>query len=275
MEKMRRTFRNHAWVAVLSLALATPITSRAAGVHVDFGPSPLEVQSGATFTVPLRVFQAGDPFNAFDANVYFDPARLTYVPTSPTTAQIGPLITNACGSNYHRFVLHSNYLEISLSMLCANTTVTGPGTIYMVKFRSTGSDTGESTISYGAGTQFYKGGLNVNPLDAKTLKVHVSNTPLPVSIGTYTGGLRMEAPSPNPRIGAGPERFEFSLPAAGPVTVEVFDFQGRRVAGRGPLAFERGPNRLVLSLPELPAGTYFARLTTLQGVVGRRWVVLR
>jgi hypothetical protein len=260
-------------LAIVAMSM-TPAFAHAAGVHVNFVQNEILVHPGETFTVFLTVHETGDQFNGFDANIYFDPAFLTYVPTAPLVAQVGSLIRQSCASNpFHYFRANPSYLEISVAIACASTYVTGPGTIYQVKFHAP-PDTGTTTIFCGDGTQFYRAGFFVNPLDQRELNVRVSN--MPVGVGEPSGRwpLRMEAPVPNPRAGAGTERFRFTLPEAGAVTLDVFDSQGRRIATRGPVTLSAGPNQIALDLPRLRAGSYFARLTTARGVVGRKWAVL-
>ena len=72
-------------------------------------------------------------------------------------------------------------------------------------------------------------------------------------------GLALRASRPNPvrRDGV----FEFDLPQAGPVTLDLLDVRGRRV--RSLLADpwrSTGPQRVSFARDGLPAGLYFARL---------------
>ena len=82
---MKRFTRN----ATLALALAA-LTAGPAGAGVRFAASPetLVVAPGATFTIQLRVPVAGSAFNGYDAVVEYDPAKLTFLPTSPTSLQL-------------------------------------------------------------------------------------------------------------------------------------------------------------------------------------------
>src|SRR2546422_7001597 len=152
-------------VAALILALAvgsgSPRGARA-GIHVELGPGSSLVQPGDTVTVQLQVFQAESEFNAFDAYLRFDPARLQFVPASSLSQQIGPVMSSGCGSFFHQFKARSDTLEIHLGMLCSNVFVTGPGVIYQVRFRVL-EGTGPTQIYLGSGTEFYRAGFFVRP----------------------------------------------------------------------------------------------------------------
>ena len=65
---------------VVATAAAGCLTTAAsaAGISVGFQQPALAVAPGDTFTVELVVPEAGDEFNAFDAAIRFDPARLAF-----------------------------------------------------------------------------------------------------------------------------------------------------------------------------------------------------
>jgi len=76
--------------------------------------------------------------------------------------------------------------------------------------------------------------------------------------------LRFDAPRPNPTSGYA--RFAFDLPHAAPVTLEIFDLAGRRVARLA--SGEYGPGHYELSWGGAAdgarpgAGLYFVRFAT-------------
>ena len=268
--------RRIAWTAgvALGLALAGP-GAAAADVFAGFSPSTITVAPGDTFTVEVVLQQAGAELNAFDASVRFDPARLSFVPTSPLSSQRGPLMTNACANTFHLFNAAPDSLKITLSLLCNNTFVTGPGVIYRVRFVA-GTTTGSTPLTLGAFTEFYRAGLFVRPLFKQSMTVNivqgVAVEPAP------SGGNRLDLapPAPNPARGGGAMALEFTLPEADEVSFDLLDLQGRRLAERDGERHPAGRHRLSWRPPVVASGDYFVRLRTGSGrSVVRRWAVLR
>jgi hypothetical protein len=277
----RRTFRGPLLgLAVPALGLmlgAAPLSPGAAraDIYLGFQSPTFTVAPGDTFTAYLVIQQADAEFNAFDASVRFDPAMLSFEAITPVAAQRGPLMVAACSNTFHIFSAAPDSLRITLSLLCNNTFVTGPGTLYRVRFRA-GMTQGVTNLTFGPYTEFYRAGIFTRPLNKAGMVVTVG--PPTGVLPARAGGNRLECapPSPNPRRGSGPMGLEFSLPGPDVVSVEVLDLQGRRVARREAERFDAGPNRLSWSPPALASGTYFVRLRTLaSGSVVRRWVALR
>lgn len=166
-------YRPHTLLVALGLAVALPAS--AAGIHVDLEPAPVSVPASTDFTVNLTIFQADASFNAFDAYVVFDPSRVSFVSGSN---QAGPVVTAACGNLFQIFKVDNvqpadlDTLEIHLSLLCNNTSMTGPGSIYRVKFHS-GTTPGGTSITWGASTHFYDAGRLVTPLETRNLPVQI------------------------------------------------------------------------------------------------------
>jgi hypothetical protein len=267
-------------LTIAALALAATLRSSAAGadVSVGFSPAAMTVSPGDTFTVTIAVPFAGAAFNAFDASVRFDPAVLTFVPTTPVADQRGALMTGACANTFHLFNAAPDSLKITLSLLCSNTSVTGPGTIYQVKFQA-GLTPGTTTISLGPFTEFYNAGLFARPLFKQDLTVTIGTGPTGVGdpdAGGDVDKMKFAPPSPNPRRGSGAILLDFALPAADRVAFDVLDLQGRRVAGRDAGTLPAGRHHLAWTPPALPSGDYFVRLRTLaNGSLTQRWAVLR
>jgi hypothetical protein len=79
---------------------------------------------------------------------------------------------------------------------------------------------------------------------------------------------------PNPASGG--THLAFTLPDAGPVSLVVFDAQGRRVATVLERAWRAaGPHGAVVRTAELAPGIYFARLEWRGSARVTRFVVLR
>lgn len=267
-------------LVVIALATGLGLTmpgARAAhgDVYVGFVPSAITVAPGDTFTAYVAILQPDAEFNAFDASVRFDPAWVTFEPTSPTSDQRGPVMTSACATAFHRFEPAPDSLKITLGLLCGNTFVTGPGTIYRVRFRA-GMAHGTTTLSLGPFTELYRAGLFVRPLHKQDMTVTIGG---PTGVGGDDGlGGRLELgpPAPNPCRGRDTVLLEFNLPGPDVVSFDVLDAQGRRVAGRNAEWYEAGRHRVPWSPPALVNGSYFVRLRTLaSGRVVRRWAVLR
>jgi hypothetical protein len=240
--------------------------ARAQGVNVVFGPAAQNVLPGATFDLDLVVDPAGSEFNAFDANVEFDPAALTPVPLVPKSLQIGSLFSDTGCSTFHIFVAGASRDSIDLSLLCGGVSLTGPGTIYHLRFQA--SDTPQATtvrIADGS-LKFYSGGIYVNPVTSGEAivgigvdVVGVGDTPKPA-----TWSL---AAAPNPSRG----EVVFALSPGGPMaeSLVVRDVQGRVVAHlAGPASRFRWDGRRVAG-DLAPKGIYFATAA----VDGRRTTI--
>jgi hypothetical protein len=259
---------------MLSVALLSPRAARA-DIYLGFQSPTFSVAPGDTFTAYLVIQQADAQFNAFDASVRFDPAMLSFEPGTPLADQRGPLMVSACSNTFHIFGTAPDSVRITLSLLCNNTFVTGPGTIYRVRFRA-GLTPGTTALTFGPYTEFYRAGLFVRPLNKTSMVVTVG--PPTGVLPPIAGGRRLELapPAPNPLRGTGALALDFTLPGPDAVSVEVMDPMGRVVARRAAERFAGGRTRLSWSPPSLASGAYFVRLRTLaNGSVTRRWVVMR
>lgn len=254
------------------LALAAAVPAAADGVHARLQTPSIVVSPNDEFDVDLVVSPADAPFNAFDASIRFDPTRLSYVAASN---QQGAVMTSACANRFHLFSAAPDSLKITLSLLCAGVSVTGPGTVYRVRMKA-GATSGTTTISLGPFTRFYDAGFFVEPLDLNNLLICVAPC-APTGVDDDAGALRfaMRSPRPNPWSGSEPASFEFDLPGAGPVTLSLHDLSGRAIVTRGPEWFGAGRHAIALARPEIPAGVYFARLHTPHGSASRAVVLTR
>lgn len=257
------------------LVIGAPV-ARATGVHLQFVAVPATIAPHDTFTVNVTVTPGDSQFNAFDLNIAYDPQRLQFVPTVPVSSQRGPLMTGACANSFHLFTPTSGVLQCTLSLLCNGVFVTGPGVIYSVRFAATDS-VGPTTIQCAAGSQFYRAGFFVNPLDCQPLTVSVSGISAAPEKGDPAGMLLLSTPSPGSRSASGEStHISFQLPRADTATLELFDVRGRRLAEYPAASYPRGRNAVVWNLPALASGTYFVRLTTGSGLSARRnWVLVR
>lgn len=170
--------------------------------------------------------QAGASFNGFDAQVSYDPAALTLIPKSPTSLQIGLLMTNACGSNFHRFLAGAGVDTIADVLLCARTSVTGPGTIYTLRFRASTTAQVTAVQVVPGSLKFFNGGLFVLPVQSSDAMIGIGTEVTGVDPMVAPAAMKFSA-SPNP--GRGIIIFTSNRPSAGPESLVVRDIQGRKV----------------------------------------------
>lgn len=159
----------------ITLALGAPFAAGGpvrAGVHLTLQTSDSIIAVGDTLTLEANIAAPGDQFNAFDLLVGFDASRLALVPTTPVNNQRGPLVTSACSNTFHIFTPGSSVETVNLSLLCANTFMTGPGVIYRIRFRAL-NVMGPTVLRCLPGTQFYRAGVLINPLVRDSLSLYV------------------------------------------------------------------------------------------------------
>jgi hypothetical protein len=254
--------------AVASLAVAP---AHATGVHASLQPAGTALNPGDYLTVSITVDPADSYFNAFDAAIRFDPARLAFVPPGSTASQIGPLMTGACPTTFHRFSATGDSLAISLSLLCAGAEVNGPGVVYQVLFQAL-APTGITHLALGPSTRFYDAGFVVSPLDTLGMDVCVSNCATGVGEGTPATGAFTIAPNP---WRGGMAWCGFRLAHAGDVSLALLDVSGRLRLALPVRWYPAGAATVALDRGDLPSGLYFARLRTADGVRTTSVVLVR
>ncbi|HEY2955667.1 MAG TPA: choice-of-anchor D domain-containing protein [Candidatus Eisenbacteria bacterium] len=144
--------------------------------------------------------------------------------------------------------------------------VAGTGERYTIHFDDSGvvkDSTYEATLTFSNSDEPLPGATA-----AASLTVHLVARPKSGTVGVEPGAptaLRFYAPRPNPLTRE--TRFAFDLPRAAPVSLELFDMNGRRiarlVAGEVPAGHrEVGWNAAGERGERLAAGLYFARFAT-------------
>ncbi len=247
--------------ALATLAALAPAASHAAaGVHVALLPASQTIAPGDTFNLQVQVTQAGDPFNAFDVYIAYDPNAVTLIPRSPTSLQEGAYFVSGCPTRFHHFAAGAGADTINDVLLCAGASLTGPGTIYNLHFQA--SSFPQVTTIQIARTQFYNGGLFVNPDSSKNAVVGIG-----VALGVdpsepRPSKLRMFA-APNPAHGV--ISFRIETDRAGDQRLLVSDVQGRTVRRIEGGRFDAGVRNTVWdcrtdSGTVVPPGSYFAIL---------------
>ena len=256
------------WISAIALlALAGPGTARAAGVQAALMPAQQSVSPGAEFDIEIDVTAAGSQFNGWNAVVTYDPAALTFLPTSPTSLQQGCLMTGACsaacGNTFHRFTFTApaDSMMITDILVCDQIALTGPGQIYKLHFKA--SSTQQVTyVRFRRTPTFLNAGFYVTPVTAADCVVGIGIL-LGVD-GERAGGagLRLRA-EPNPSPGA--VLLTVSADAAGEQRLDVLDVQGRLVRRLAGGWCERGVRQVRwdgrdASGARAPAGVYLIDL---------------
>lgn len=229
---------------LLAGAASAAASPAGAGVDVAILPATVNVAPGAEFDVTIDVTQAGSAFNGFVAVVGYDTTALTFVPAPVLATQQGCLMTgacsNACGNTFHRFTPAADSLTITDHLLCDQIALTGPGTIYRLRFMASNSDQ-VAWIRLRRAT-FYDAGLFVTPVTTADARV-VIGSPLAVGDGpSPAAGLTVRA-EPNPSRGR--LALAIATDRDGELRAEIHDVTGRRVwrldAGWRPAGITRVP----------------------------------
>jgi hypothetical protein len=276
--RSRRPWISLAPCLLAGLVAALTMVAPAHAFTVGGATDTVVVASGGTFTIDFVVSAPDLPFNAFDLSVHFDPTRLTNSPMSPLSLQRGALMVNACALNqpFHIFSPGPDSVVGTLVILCDGVSVTGPGTIYRLRFNAAATDA-YTQLTLGAGTTFYNGGPRVSGVSKRGVVVKIGNPVLDAGERPRVPPLPELAPvSPNPARAGRRLSLSLSLPRAESSEVVVLDPQGRRVAGSPWTRSEAGSQRVDVALPPLAPGRYTVALRTESGVTRTQpWVVLR
>jgi len=226
------------WAAALVAGLATLGAARAGaqGVHVALLPATQDVATDAEFTLELWVTEAGSGFNGFDAVVSYDPADLTFLPTSPTSLQEGSYMTGACGSTFPLFHAAGDSLAITDVLLCSGVSLPGPGQIYKLRFKA--ASVPRATQVRIRSIQFYDAGLFVNPAFPSDATIYIG---MAVGVPPGANAALHLAAAPNPFHGA--VGLTIDAPAAGLQSLTVRDVAGRTVRHLDSAVYPAGTRR--------------------------------
>ncbi len=195
-----------------------------AALHVAVHPSVQTVIPGTDFDVTLDVTTGGAAFSGFHAIVAYDPAVLTPVTLSPLRYQLGSLVTNTCSSLFHVFKAGNGRDSIDVAMLCAGKDVSGPGTIYKLRFHASAVPQ-VTTIAFLPTPEFADSGIYLPDITWSDAAVGIGVTPT----------LDATAPRPVPALLAspnparGPVAFALGVAASAGARLSVLDVQGRSV----------------------------------------------
>jgi hypothetical protein len=266
----RTTWIRCAWIGAALLLMASGANA-VAGVHIAL-IGPANVSPGQTFEVDLVVTQPGTLFNAYDATIAWDPARLTFQAATPLSLQEGSYMTGACGATFHWFQQNSASVSISHVMWCAGMHLPGPGQLYRLRFRAAGTaGTTQVTI---AANEFYDAGYTVPTASATSASVVIGG---PTDAMNSAASLRLEA-VPNPFRPA--TMLELQAPEPGLQVISIYDVTGRLVRELDRGSYTAGPRQVAWDGRDaagrrLAAGTYWIRLEVGGNRTTKRVVLLR
>jgi hypothetical protein len=212
--------------ALLAALLAASCAFAAApGVKVALLPELQTVAPGSEFELSLEVVREGAAFNAFDAYIGYDPTALTFLPQSPISQQEGAYFVAACPNRFHRFRAGSDRDTITDVLLCASTSIPGPGQIYKLRFKA--SDIPQATrVYFLPGLQFYNDGLFVNPDSSSDARIGIGLVLATPPAAPRAPALRLVV-APNPAREHVSLRIETDR--SGWQRLRVTDLQGRLV----------------------------------------------
>lgn len=269
----------NALALILAGILIAPGSVRAQGVMVQFTPLSQRVVPGTLVHIDITLTEAGSPINGFDALVGFDPAALTPVPRSPISDQIGLLMSGACGTHFHRFGEGNETPadSVTLVLLCAGASVTGPGQLYRLDFLA--SMTPQVTyVRFLPGLQFYNEGLYVTPVNFTDTIIGIGMDP-PTSVDSdalhEALGIKVV---PNPSHG---ETFiSVTCDRSGPQRLAVVDLLGRVVWRIDESTASPGLRTIAWDGRDImgnrvPSGVYFVTLDAPSGSVSKRVLLVR
>jgi hypothetical protein len=271
---MTRSFTSSLFASIALLLLAPQASPQ--GIQVALLPQVKIVGAGSGFDIDLAVPSAGSSFNAFEAIVQYDPAMLTFVPASPTSLQQGSSMTGACGNTFHLFGASNDSLSMTVSLLCAGVSLTGPSQIYRLHFVA-GNTAGVTTTIKILHAAFYDAGVRVLPVTTAddTVKIHNPVGVDPDPLGSATIELRA---APNPSVSGTTLLLNSAVP--GEQSLLVSDIAGRVVRRLGSGRFDAGRRAVAWDGRDdagraVPPGVYLARYLTPAGMRQTRLVVLR
>ncbi len=186
----RRRFPVHRPLAFALLLLAM-VAAAPAAVHVAVQPASIVVEPGEMLEVELTITTEGSSFNGYNAFIGYDPEAISFV-ERPSSAQEGPLMTEACATRFHVFAADEDegVLDIAHVLLCAGVSVTGPGVVYRLQFEAGPNDV-TTAIEILPETEFYLAGAFVTPILTEDAEVLVGegtpvSEPVPLADATIT-----------------------------------------------------------------------------------------
>jgi len=254
------------------LLVAVAPASWCTGVDVSLISTNSIVIAGSEFEIILFVPHPGDAFNGYDATISWDPAALTFVPTSPLSLQEGDYMTSACGATFHYFKQYTDHAQIGHSLWCQGMTLDGPGQLYLLHFIASGPpQITQVSLSFIA---FYDGGYTVPSTLVTNAAIMIDGT---TDAPAPRHALQLLA-TPNPFNPT--TQIHVQTPDAGLQTILIHDVKGRLVrtldqgeypAGVRTIAWNGSDDRGT----RLPSGSYLVTLQTPTQMATERVILLK
>jgi len=257
------------WIGATVLLIGA--SANADGVHIAL-VGTTNVVAGQDFEITLVVTEPGTPFNGYDATISWDPSKLTFVAAAPIALQEGSYMTSACGATFHWFQQASTNVQISHVIWCAGMRLTGPGELYRLRFRATGSlGTTQVTI---AADEFYAAGYTVPTASTASATIVIGS---PTDVATTGAIMKLEA-VPNPFQPT--TTLWLQAPESEPQMIVIHDVAGRLVRNLDRGSYTAGPRQVTWNGRDdqglqLAAGTYWITLQAGGSQVTKRVVLLR
>lgn len=257
--------RTHLCTLAVAAMLALPWPAVASHVTVLLETSPSAMSPGDTFTVTVRIPAAGSQFNAFQLSLGFNPDQVDFLEQDPLASHPGAVVTAACSNLFHVLQPAPDSLKASVSLLCAQTFLTGPGPIYRFRFTAR-SQLGVAYLSLKPSSGFNRAGVRIDTLTTRPVTVaigDVSGVADPAREGLPLLAIASLAPNPARAGVAASLRVRSTQATIG--LVRLFDGLGRLVWSKESLPLHQGDNQISLPLPSVKAGVYFVQLSTSSG----------
>jgi len=184
--------------------------------------------------------------------------------TAPVQVTVSRTETALPGSTW------STWFCVSENCTSGSETSIGPVTIapgetkpITVQIMGTTSGTGHITLHFDYGS-----GAGYDQMYTATVQGAGVNTPV-----AGTAALRLSQNSPNPATTF--TSFDYALPTAGAVSIELFNMNGEKLRGITESNLEAGGHSFEINVSQLPSGTYSVRLSSNGSSVTRLFNVTR
>lgn len=255
------------WILCLLTTVVGPGNARGAGTTIGLAPSLSTVSEGEEFTVQVVLPESNDPINGYDAVIGFDPARLQLLLPQPASAGEGELFDAACAQSFLSTTVAPDSTKVTIAhvLLCAGTSVTGPGVLYELRFRAR-QVPGLTALVLLDGTAAYNAGTYVTPVVTADAVVQIGS-PTAAPEDRHTPPAFFARPNPfNPAT-----ELCFDSARSQHVRIDLFTVAGRAVASLFDGTVDSGPVRIRFDGRDrdghaLQSGVFIARLTTESGL---------
>jgi hypothetical protein len=197
------------------------------------------------------------------ATLSFD---LSYAYRSSANDQLLILTSRDCGITYSDTVFNASRIELANAVTSSTSWEPGDSVWQRNKEVNLTVLAGEPEVRIA----FVFINQNGNNIYLDNIEFFVSEKPIPIDnqMSVYPNPFNISE-----QTDSDPLRVTFNLPEKGPVLIEMIDLVGRILMSEIP------PNVLnqtyMISVPDIPAGTYIVRATTQSGIFTQRVIILK